>query len=168
MLADRPHWHTLTTDAVAARLRVDPAQGLASDEAARRLAQTHPNEITEQRRRSLLMLFVSQFTDFMILVLIAAAIIAGIVGEPQDSIAIGVILLLNAAIGFIQAYRAERAMAALLRIGWRIKRQSGTSHRILQRHGWPDILFAYHDRVTLGPSAMRVLANKTGLTPNNL
>ena len=116
MLADRPHWHTLTTDAVAARLRVDPAQGLASDEAARRLAQTHPNEITEQRRRSLLMLFVSQFTDFMILVLIAAAIIAGIVGEPQDSIAIGVILLLNAAIGFIQAYRAERAMAALLRL----------------------------------------------------
>jgi hypothetical protein len=39
-----------------------------------------------------------------------------------------------------------------LRIGWHIKRQSGTSHRILERPGWPDVLFAYHDRVTLGPA----------------
>jgi len=54
-------------------------------------------------------------------------------------------------------------LAALLGIGWRIKRRSGTSHRILERAGWADILFAYHDRVTLGPTAMRVLAKKTGL-----
>ncbi|MFN0168072.1 MAG: type II toxin-antitoxin system HicA family toxin [Bryobacteraceae bacterium] len=59
-------------------------------------------------------------------------------------------------------------MAALFRIGWRIKRQSGTSHRILTKPGWADVLFAYHDRVTLGPTAMRVLAKKTGLTPGDL
>jgi hypothetical protein len=59
--------------------------------------------------------------------------------------------------------KAKQALAAVLRIGWRIKRQSGTSHRILERSGWPDFLFAYHDRVTLGPAAMRVLAKKTGL-----
>jgi hypothetical protein len=47
----------------------------------------------------------------------------------------------------------------------RLKRQGGTSHRILQRPGWPDILFACHDRVTLGPTAVKVLAKKTGLTP---
>jgi predicted RNA binding protein YcfA (HicA-like mRNA interferase family) len=64
--------------------------------------------------------------------------------------------------------KAKRALAAVLRIGWRIKRQSGTSHRILERHGWSDVLFAYHDRVTLGPAAMRVLAKKTGLTPDDL
>ena len=64
--------------------------------------------------------------------------------------------------------KAKQALAALLRIGWRIKRQSGTSHRILERAGWPDMLFAYHDRVTLGPTAMKVLAKKTGLTPSDL
>jgi hypothetical protein len=56
----------------------------------------------------------------------------------------------------------------VLRIGWRIKRHSGSSHRILERAGWPDILFAYHDRVTLGPAAMKVLAKKTGLMPGDL
>jgi predicted RNA binding protein YcfA (HicA-like mRNA interferase family) len=59
-------------------------------------------------------------------------------------------------------------LAALLRSGWTIKRQSGTSHRILARPGWPDLLFAYHDRVTLGPTAMKVLAKKTGLTTDDL
>jgi predicted RNA binding protein YcfA (HicA-like mRNA interferase family) len=64
--------------------------------------------------------------------------------------------------------KAKQALAALLRIGWRIKRQSGTSHRILERRGWPDVLFAYHDRVTLGPTALKVLATKTGLKPDDL
>jgi predicted RNA binding protein YcfA (HicA-like mRNA interferase family) len=59
-------------------------------------------------------------------------------------------------------------LAALLRIGWTIKRQRGTSHRILERSGWQDVLFAYHDAVTLGPTAMKVLAKKTGLTPKDL
>jgi predicted RNA binding protein YcfA (HicA-like mRNA interferase family) len=58
-------------------------------------------------------------------------------------------------------------LAALLRIGWTIKRQSGTSHRILARPGWQDMLFTCHHRVTLGPTAMKVLAEKTGLTPKN-
>ena len=64
--------------------------------------------------------------------------------------------------------KAPKALAALQRIGWRIKRQGGTSHRILERPGWPDILFAYHDRVTLGPTAVKILAKKTGLTPKDL
>jgi predicted RNA binding protein YcfA (HicA-like mRNA interferase family) len=55
-----------------------------------------------------------------------------------------------------------------VRIGWSVKRQSGTSHRILERPGWPDVLFAYHDRVTLGPAAMKVLAKKTGLQRDDL
>jgi predicted RNA binding protein YcfA (HicA-like mRNA interferase family) len=64
--------------------------------------------------------------------------------------------------------KAKQALAALLRIGWTVKRQRGTSHRILPRPGWPDVLFAYHDKVTLGPTAMKVLAKKTGLTPRDL
>ena len=59
------------------------------------------------------MMFLDQFKDFMILVLIAAALVAGVIGEPSDTIAIAVIVLLNAVLGFIQEYRAEKAMAAL-------------------------------------------------------
>ena len=58
-------------------------------------------------------------------------------------------------------------LAALLWIGWKIKRQRG-SHRILERPDWPDVLFAYHDRVTLVPVARKVLAEKTGLKPDDL
>ena len=64
--------------------------------------------------------------------------------------------------------KARQAFAALLRIGWTVKRQGGTSHRILARPGWPDLLFAYHDRVTLGPTAIKILARKTGLKPGDL
>ena len=58
-------------------------------------------------------MFLDQFKDFMILVLIAAAVVAGVIGEPSDTIAIAVIVLLNAVLGFVQEYRAEKAMAAL-------------------------------------------------------
>ena len=58
-------------------------------------------------------MFLDQFRDFMILVLIAAAIVSGIIGEASDTIAIIVILVLNAVLGFTQEYRADRAMAAL-------------------------------------------------------
>lgn len=106
-------WHALPAKAVAERLRTDAARGLGAAEAARRLAEYGPNQVAEERRRSLLMLFASQFQDFMILVLLAAAAIAGVIGEPGDTIAILVIVLLNAVIGTVQEYRAERAVAAL-------------------------------------------------------
>ncbi|MHB1092347.1 cation-translocating P-type ATPase [Thiobacillus sp.] len=107
------HWHCLDREGAAAHLETDPDKGLSAGIAASRLAQTGPNVLQEASRRHPLVMLASQFTDFMILVLIAAAVIAGIVGEPQDSIAIVVIVLLNGIIGFVQEYRAERAMAAL-------------------------------------------------------
>ena len=64
--------------------------------------------------------------------------------------------------------KSKQVLAALIRIGWRIKRQNGSSHKILSRDGWQDVLFAYHDKVTLGPAAMKVLARKTGLTVDDL
>ena len=108
-----PHWHCLDSEAVAARLDTSLDKGLSAEAAALRLEQAGPNELRESGRRHPLLMLASQFTDFMILVLIAAAIIAGFVGEPQDTIAIVVIVILNGIIGFVQEYRAERAMAAL-------------------------------------------------------
>jgi predicted RNA binding protein YcfA (HicA-like mRNA interferase family) len=63
---------------------------------------------------------------------------------------------------------ARQVLAALLRIGWTIKRQSGTSHRILSRPGWPNYLFAFHDREEIGPRMLARIAKRTGLTPNDL
>jgi P-type Ca2+ transporter type 2C len=88
-------------------------EGISAEEAAKRLAEKGPNELTEKRRRSPFLMFLDQFKDFMILVLIGAAVISGIIGELTDTIVILVILVINAIIGFVQEYRAENAMAAL-------------------------------------------------------
>jgi len=64
--------------------------------------------------------------------------------------------------------KARRVLAALLRIGWTVKRKSGGSHRILSRPGWPDIVFAFHDGEEIGPRMLARIAKKTGLTPNDL
>ena len=87
--------------------------GLSSEEASRRLEQYGPNELKEKKKKTMFMMLLDQFKDFMILVLIAAAVISGIVGEASDTIAIIIIVVLNAVIGFVQEYRAEKAMEAL-------------------------------------------------------
>jgi P-type Ca2+ transporter type 2C len=108
-----PQWHSLDGEATAAQLDSDLGAGLSADAAASRLAQVGPNALRETGGRHPLRMLASQFTDFMIVVLMAAAVIAGIVGEPQDAVAIFIIVLLNGIIGFVQEYRADRAMAAL-------------------------------------------------------
>jgi predicted RNA binding protein YcfA (HicA-like mRNA interferase family) len=64
--------------------------------------------------------------------------------------------------------KARLVLAALLRIGWTVKRQSGTSHRILVRPGWPDFTFAFHDQEEIGPRMLARIAKRTGLTPDDL
>jgi predicted RNA binding protein YcfA (HicA-like mRNA interferase family) len=59
-------------------------------------------------------------------------------------------------------------LAALLRIGWIIKRQSGGSHRVLSRPNWPDFVFAFHDDEEIGPRMLTRIAKRTGLEPNDL
>ncbi|MDP3716556.1 MAG: type II toxin-antitoxin system HicA family toxin [Acidobacteriota bacterium] len=65
------------------------------------------------------------------------------------------------------AAKARRVLAALLRIGWRIKRQSG-SHRTLARDGWADFVFAFHDDEEIGPAMLARIAKRTGLQPTDL
>jgi predicted RNA binding protein YcfA (HicA-like mRNA interferase family) len=62
--------------------------------------------------------------------------------------------------------RARRVLAALLRIGWRIKRQDG-SHRVLSRPGWSDFVFAFHDTEEIGPRMLARIAKRTGLQPED-
>ena len=64
--------------------------------------------------------------------------------------------------------RARQVLAALLRIGWTIKRHSGTSHRVLARSGWPEYVFAFHDRDEIGPKMLARIAKHTGLAPEDL
>ena len=63
--------------------------------------------------------------------------------------------------------KASRVLSALLRIDWSIKRQSG-SHRTLQRNGWADFVFAFHDNEEIGPRMLARIAKRTGLTPDDL
>ena len=63
--------------------------------------------------------------------------------------------------------KAQRVLAALLRIGWSVKRQTG-SHKTLQRAGYPDYAFAFHDRDEIGPRMLSRVAKRTGLKPEDL
>ena len=65
------------------------------------------------------------------------------------------------------ASKAGRVLAALFKIGWRLKRQSG-SHRTLSREGWADTVFAFHDDEEMGPKMLSRIAKKTGLRPDDL
>ncbi|MBK8550709.1 MAG: calcium-translocating P-type ATPase, PMCA-type [Ignavibacteria bacterium] len=90
--------------------------GLSSQEAVNRLSKFGKNELTEKKKKPVWILFLEQFKDFMILVLIAAAVISGIIGDLTDTVIILIIVILNALIGFIQEYRAEKAMEALKKL----------------------------------------------------
>lgn len=64
--------------------------------------------------------------------------------------------------------KARRVLAALLRIGWTIKRESGGSHKVLARGGWSDVVFAFHDSDEIGPKLLSRIAKQTGLTSEDL
>lgn len=106
-------WSSLSINQLTQQLDTDPEKGLTSDESASRLSEYGPNVITEGKRRSLGAIFFKQFQDVMILVLLAAALISGLIGDTIDTIVIIVIVALNAIIGAAQEFRAERAMASL-------------------------------------------------------
>ncbi|MBI5675858.1 MAG: cation-translocating P-type ATPase [Nitrospirae bacterium] len=106
------HWHQKDINNVIEELK-SSLQGISSEDAVRRLEEYGPNELKEKAKKTPLLMFFDQFKDFMIMVLIAAAVISGFIGELSDTIAIIVIVVINAVIGFIQEYRAEKAMAAL-------------------------------------------------------
>lgn len=88
-------------------------QGLSAASVQQKLSEFGPNELLEKKKKPVWQIFLLQFKDFMILVLIAAAIISGFIGDMTDALIILVIVFLNAILGFVQEYRAEKAMEAL-------------------------------------------------------
>jgi Ca2+-transporting ATPase len=108
-------WHSMQAEAVLAQLGTSPS-GLAAEEARKRLEQHGPNELTEGQRVPPLKIFLDQFKSFLIIILLVAVVLSAILGESIDAIVIGAIILFASGLGFIQEYRAERAMEALKRM----------------------------------------------------
>lgn len=117
-------WHRLSIPEVFETLGTDE-HGLSTPSAKEKLNQFGPNELQEGKKKSIAGMLLAQFKDLMIVILLAAAIISGIIGDLTDTIVILVIVLLNALIGFFQEYRAEKAMQAL-------KQMAVTQARVLR------------------------------------
>ena len=110
------NWHLQTIETAIEALRTEPVRGLTQNEAAARLAQYGRNELVEKGGRTPLMIFWEQITATMVLILIAAAVVAGLLGDLKNTIAITAIVILYALLGFVQEYRAEQAIAALKKL----------------------------------------------------
>ncbi|HMK56432.1 MAG TPA: cation-translocating P-type ATPase [Dissulfurispiraceae bacterium] len=108
-------WHEKSAEAVLQEEQ-SSVNGLTAAEAGRRLGVHGSNVITEKRRKPPFLMLLDQFNDFMIIVLLSAAVISWFIGEAADTITIIVIVIMNAAIGFVQEYRAEKAIAVLRRM----------------------------------------------------
>lgn len=106
-------WHALTVEQVAERWRTDPARGLTSAEAAARREQYGSNQLVSAPGRSLWQMFFTQFRSLVVLLLVAAMVIAFLMRDIPEAIAILVVLLINAVIGFLTEWRAEQALSAL-------------------------------------------------------
>ncbi|PRR79593.1 calcium-translocating P-type ATPase, PMCA-type [Clostridium vincentii] len=106
-------WFKKSPQDVITELIVNPLEGLTTEEANIRLARDGENRLAGKKKKSLAVLFFSQINDAMIYILIAAAIISGVMGEISDSIVILIVILINALIGLIQESKAEKALEAL-------------------------------------------------------
>ncbi len=109
------NWHTLQLDKIFGDL-ASSDKGLSDDVVKQKQETFGKNQIEAKKKKPAWWLFLHQFADFMIIVLMIAAIISGIAGDRTDMIIILVIVLLNATVGFIQEYRAEKAMEALIKM----------------------------------------------------
>ena len=106
-------WHALNTDRVLELLEADINQGLAADVVAERLQIYGFNELRQEKRVSPFTLFLNQFKNLLIIILLVATVLSALVGEHLDAALIFVIVIFCAVLGFFQEYRAERALEAL-------------------------------------------------------
>ncbi len=106
-------WHTLTGDEALIQLRSDGVRGLSAAEAQSRLQELGLNALQEAKKSPWWSIFFSQFQDFMVLVLMGATVVSFFLGEVGDAITIVAIVIMNAILGFVQEYRAEKSVETL-------------------------------------------------------
>ncbi|HZG80122.1 MAG TPA: HAD-IC family P-type ATPase, partial [Brevibacillus sp.] len=106
-------WYTLAATEVIEALQSNSSQGLAQQEAERRLAKQGANKLAESKKKPLYTVFLDQFKDFMVVILFIATLISYFLGEYLDAITIIAIIIINGVLGFIQEARAERSLQAL-------------------------------------------------------
>lgn len=106
------HWHTMGVDAAIEKFGTSAQAGLKSPEVHCRARSAGPNKLFEKPPRSPWLLLFGQFKNVLILVLMMAAALAASIGKVTDAAVIMVVVLLNAALGFYQQYRAEQSLAA--------------------------------------------------------
>ena len=123
-------WHTLSVKATATELVADLEHGLSNAEAQRRLAERGPNELAERPRPGIWRLLYEQFNNFLVIILIAAAVISFALGEIKEAAAILTIVILNAILGMVQERRAEEALAALQKMAAPEARVLRDGHRV--------------------------------------
>ena len=120
-------WFNKSTDETIKELNSDSLNGLSSITAKERLDANGENKLAGKKKKSIFMLFFAQINDVMIYILLAAALVSGIVGEVSDSIIILLVILVNALIGLIQESKAEKALDAL--------KQLSTPKALVKRDG---------------------------------
>lgn len=107
------NWHEKSIEEVLKELSVDSKKGLDTESAKERLEKYGPNELKEEKGRSFFKKLLAQFSDFLVLILIAAALVSFFIGETQDAIVILAIVVVNAMLGIYQEGKAEKALDAL-------------------------------------------------------
>lgn len=126
------NFHQMTTIQVEKALKTNENTGLSKREVSQRRKKYGYNELLEAEKPSAFLLFFSQFKDFMVLVLLAATLVSGLLGEYIDAIAIMAIVLLNGILGFFQEWRAEKSLSAL-------KELSAPQVQVLREGMWKKI-----------------------------
>lgn len=107
------NWHALDKDSVISLLKTDQFAGLSAHEFQSRLAALGYNELVEKQKTPLWKMLLTQFQDFMVLVLLGATLVSAFLGEYSDAVTIMAIVVVNAILGFVQEYRAEKSLEAL-------------------------------------------------------
>lgn len=123
------NWYRMSTDEVKKRLNVAWKKGLTEEQVEKRRNEYGVNELITSGRKPMWLIFINQFQDFLVMVLLAATLIAGLLGEYIDALAIMLIVLLNGFIGFFQEHRAEKSMEKL-------KQLSAPTMNVLREGVW--------------------------------
>jgi P-type Ca2+ transporter type 2C len=126
------NWYQLPQDEIEAILNSRLEEGLSKNEQERRLKLDGPNQLEEGKKQPAILMFLAQFKDFMVLVLLAATLLSGFLGEYLDAIAIILIVLMNGILGFIQERKAEKSLASL-------KELSAPTAQVLREGKWVSI-----------------------------